>query len=95
MRFLTMLFHEGEHRRKMAWAVREVDETVRRINERRAERGGRACVCAVCCEEGTQTEASNQESCKIMCFFWYFLLPPAIFSHERKRKRRKFQGFVR
>jgi hypothetical protein len=53
MRFLTMLFHEGEHRREMAWAVREVDETVRRINERRAERGGRACVCAVCCEEGT------------------------------------------
>ncbi len=79
MRFLTMLFHEGEHRREMAWAVREVDETVRRINERRAERGGRACVCAVCCEEGTQTEASNQESCKIMCFFLVFLTPSSDF----------------
>ena len=43
-----MLFHEGEHRREMAWAVREVDETVRRINERRAERGaGRACAQSV------------------------------------------------
>ena len=74
-----MLFHEGEHRREMAWAVREVDETVRRINERRAERGGRACVCAVCCEEGTQTEASSQGSCKIMCFFLVFLTPSCDF----------------